>query len=245
MKLASQRFEILWPPPSINLLLFIKKKITSTGVAYVYVTISRKLLFTPIKLKVYFTLWAVRSALIWRRPPVSAWELSHCPVAISQVTEGLALMLSGGACWSLWERLSVWTTLTAQASRALIIRLNPGRADGARRACASAYAVDANKHKCARTHTRSGGLQFPPVLSQLPVTWGHTAVSSGRPLGWEKRGEIQSSQVRKVGNTMWKWILTDTKKLVEEGQTDFFAKGPKSCEIHHTWWPGSEAWRRV
>lgn len=142
--------------------------------------------FTPTKLKVYFTLWADRSTLIWRWPPATAWELSHRPVVISQVTEGLALMLSGGACWSLWERLCVWTTLTAQASRALISQLNPDRADGARRACASAYAVDANKHR--HTHTHSGGLQLPPVLSQLPVTWGHTAVSSDQPLRWEKMG---------------------------------------------------------
>lgn len=120
--------------------------------------------FTPTKLKVYFTLWADRSNLIWRWPPATAWELSHHPVVISQVTEGLALMLSGGACWSLWERLSVWTTLTAQASRALIIQLNPDRADGARRACASAYAVDANKHRHTHTQRRT-----PAPSSVVPV----------------------------------------------------------------------------
>lgn len=120
--------------------------------------------FTPTKLKVYFTLWADRSTLIWRWPPATAWELSHRPVVISQVTEGLALMLSGGACWSLWERLSVWTTLTAQASRALIIQLNPDRADGARRACASAYAVDANKHRHTHTQRRT-----PAPSSVVPV----------------------------------------------------------------------------
>lgn len=148
----------------------------------------------PIMFRVYFTLWAAQSILIWRWPPVTPWELSHCPVVISQVTEGLALMLSGGACWSLWERLSVWTTLTAQASRALIIQLNPDHADWARRACASAYLVVANTHTHSWTH---GGPQFPPMLSQLPVTWGHTAVSSDQPLRWEKSKRFKESSEKR------------------------------------------------
>lgn len=48
--------------------------------------------------------------------------------------KGLALMLSGEACWSLWERFSVWMTLTVRVSRVSIIQLNPDRADKAMRA---------------------------------------------------------------------------------------------------------------
>lgn len=40
-------------------------------------------------------------------------------------------MLSGGTCWSLWERLSVWTTPTAAVSGTPVIQLNPHRADKA------------------------------------------------------------------------------------------------------------------
>lgn len=111
-------------------------------------------------------------------------------------------MLSGGACWSLWERLGVWTTLTARASGALIIQLNPDCADGARRACASTYAIDIRKGK--QKHERAentrtagrgvalacGGPSSLPVLSQLPVTWvtqlraqTDTLMGKGRRIG--------------------------------------------------------------
>lgn len=120
---------------------------------------------------------------------MTPWELSHCPIVISQVTRGLARMLSGGACWSLWERLGVWTTLTARASGALIIQLNPDRADGARRACASTYAIDIHegkqKHERAEnTHGGAGGgarlrrAQLPPSVVPVAGDLGHTAVSS-------------------------------------------------------------------
>lgn len=159
---------------------------------------------TPIKWKVYFTLWAARSTLIWRWPPVTPWELSHCPVVISQVTEGLALMLSGGACWSLWERLSVWTTLTAQASRALIIQLNPDHADGARRACASerAHIWSSQTHK----HTHRVRLVEDPCSFQccpsclwLGVTqlWAQTSRSDGK-----KASDSKNSSENRWSNTV-------------------------------------------
>ncbi len=60
-------------------------------------------------------------------------KISHCSIVIAQVTNGSALILSGGACWSLWERLCVWRTLTASVSRVPLIQLNPDLADKARR----------------------------------------------------------------------------------------------------------------
>lgn len=51
-------------------------------------------------------------------------------------------MLSGGTCWSLWERLSVWMTPTAAVSGTSVIQLNPDRADKAKRACAGLFASD-------------------------------------------------------------------------------------------------------
>lgn len=182
---------------------------------------------SPVKLRLYFTLWAVWSILIWRWPPVTPWELSVCPVVISQVTEGLALMLSGGACWSLWERLSVWTTLTAQASRVLIIQLNPDHADWARRACASAYLVVTNTHTHSWTHGRP---PFPPMLSQLPVTWGHTAVSADRPLRWEQSRRFKELEWKKLVQM----IIIETKTLAEKCAKDY-AKGPILCEILCFW----------
>lgn len=113
---------------------------------------------------------------------MTPWELSHCPIVISQVTRGLAQMLSGGACWSLWERLGVWTALTARASGALIIQLNPDRLTGpdvhVQARMQSTY-TRANKNTSEqKTHTAAqgvalacGGPSSLPVLSQLPVTW--------------------------------------------------------------------------
>lgn len=51
-------------------------------------------------------------------------------------------MLSGGTCWSLWERLGVWMTPTAAVSGTPVIQLNPDRADKAKRVCAGLFVSD-------------------------------------------------------------------------------------------------------
>ena len=56
--------------------------------------------------------------------------------------KGLAVMLSGGTCWSLWERLGVWMTPTAAASGTPVIQLNPDCADKVKRVCAGVFASD-------------------------------------------------------------------------------------------------------
>lgn len=49
-------------------------------------------------------------------------------------------MLSGGTCWSLWERLCVWMTPTAAVSGMPVIQLNPDCADKAEHASACLFA---------------------------------------------------------------------------------------------------------
>lgn len=101
--------------------------------------------------------------------------------------KGLALILSGGVGWSLWERLGVWMTLTVRVSRMPVIQLNPDCADKARaaragrvrmRVCALAACIGAHtgkqEHKRAHKHTPGGaahpGPSSPPVLFQLLVS---------------------------------------------------------------------------
>lgn len=113
-------------------------------------------------------------------------------------------MLSGGTCWSLWERLGVWMTPTAAVSGTPVIQLNPDRADKAERVCEGLFASDwpavlgggpvwgvrkgkqKNMRKCKRLclcvrHKQSlcvcasGGGDVP-----VAVDSGHTAVNSVR-----------------------------------------------------------------
>lgn len=134
-------------------------------------------------------------------------------------------MLSGGTCWSLWERLCVWMTLTARVSRVPVIRLNPDRADAARRACASTYAIDIHKgkqkHARAQNMHEGGGLsrvQLPPVLSQLLVTWvtqlraqSDTKMEKRKVGRWEER-EIERVGLKEVGDIRLRSPLENNKK---------------------------------
>lgn len=114
--------------------------------------------------------------------------------------KGLALLLSGEVCGSLWEWFSVWMTLTARVSRVPINQLNPDRGDKARRAWTSTYAsvwpascinthIGKQKHKQAHKHTPEDGSlrsQLPPALSQLLVTW---VTQLQTQHGWNRRWE--------------------------------------------------------
>lgn len=89
-------------------------------------------------------------------------------------------------------------TPTARVSRVPVIRLNPDRADAARRACASTYAIDIHKgkqkHKRAQ-NTHEGGwlVEGPAPSSVVPVAGdlGHTAASSVR----HKDGKKESGEM--------------------------------------------------
>lgn len=114
---------------------------------------------------------------------MTPWEHSHCPIVISQVTKGLVLMLSGGSCWSLWEHLGVWMTLTGTVSRVPIIQLNPDSADKARCARLSVYAsvyargqTKTSEHKSNASVCVCAEGDVAPVAVDL----GHTAASSAR-----------------------------------------------------------------
>lgn len=111
-------------------------------------------------------------------------------------------MLSGGACWSLWERLSVWTTLTVRVSRVLINQLNPDRADEARRAWACTYAsvwptvrigihtrASENTRKHNNTHQGTAH-RGPSFLQCCPSCWwlGSRSCKLSQIHGWKKRG---------------------------------------------------------
>lgn len=118
---------------------------------------------------------------------------------------GSALMLSGGAGWSLWEPFCVWMTPTATLRRAPVVQLNPDLADKAGRARACTHTrrlTHTGKPKTqastqnAHQGTAPARPQHPPPspplgLSQLLVT-GVTQLQKDeegaeRKGGWEGR----------------------------------------------------------
>lgn len=103
---------------------------------------------------------------------VGNWLLPHHHLTGDK---GLAVALNGGAGGSLWERGTVWMTLTVRVSRAPAVQSNPDCSDEA-----DCTRLSTHTHKEENTtkpgHKRAAGdglsrAQLPPVLSQLLMTW--------------------------------------------------------------------------
>lgn len=164
----------------------------------------------------------------------------------------LALMLSGGTCWSLWERFSVWMTQTVRASRVPIIQLNPDRADKARRAWAgnarmqtcgqmhaSAY-TRANKNTGKHTDTQQGAAYPGPTsLWCCSSCWGLGSHSCelGERRGWKKMKKWENVEMtgKNVLQERSRWrdaLVKNLKKREGEERRQAFNPPDCTCWLH-------------